>query len=88
MQKQRNAAEKSLLEMAESIKTVVDQRLYAALGESGVERQKSHKILAIVNAAIDETYGRSAKHFDKTLDTLVKAVQEDCQLKGSKSANK
>lgn len=88
MQKQRNAVEKSLLETCESIKTLVDQRLYGALGEAKVERTQAHKILAIVNAAIDETYGRSSKHFDKIVDALVLAVQEDSQAKSTKSANK
>ena len=88
MQKKRNTVEKSLLEMSESIKTVVDQRLYAALGDAGVDRQKAHKILAVVNAAIDETYGRSSKHFDKAVDALVVAVKESCCPKDTKSIKK
>lgn len=81
MQKQRNTVEKSLGEMAESIKTVVVQRLYAALAEAKVERATSHKVLAVVTAAIDETYGRSSKHFDKAVDQLVTAVQENSRAK-------
>ena len=81
MQKQRNTVEKSLGEMSESIKTTVTQRLYAALAEVKVERMASHKVLAVVLAAIDETYGRSSKHFDKAVDDLVKAVQEDSRPK-------
>jgi len=86
MQKQRNAVEKSHQELADSIKSIVDQRLYGALGEVKVDRQQAHKILAIVNAAIDEMYGRSSKHFDKAVDALVAAVQEDSRPKEPKSA--
>lgn len=88
MQKQRNAVEKSLGEFSESIKTVVVQRLYGALVEAKVERQVAHKILAVVNAAIDETYGRSSKHFDKAVEALVVAAREDSRPKESKSAKK
>jgi len=86
MQKQRNAVEKSYLGLSDSIKTIVTQRLYGALGEIKVERQQAHKILAVVIAAIDETYGRSSKHFDKSIDALVSAVKEDSRLKSTKSA--
>lgn len=88
MQKQRNAVEKSLLELSDSIKTIVDQRLYSALGDSGLDRQKALKILAIVNTAIDETYGRTSKHFDKAVDALVAAAQEASRSKDSKSSKK
>ncbi len=88
MQKQRNVVEKSLLELADSIKTIVDQRLYAALGDSGLDRQKALKILMIVNTAIDEVYGRTSKHFDKAVDALVTAVQEDSRVKDTKSSKK
>ncbi len=86
MQKQRNAVEKSHQELADSIKSIVDQRLYGALGEAKVDREKAHKILAIVNAAIDETYGRSSKHFDKAVDALVTAVREASRPQETKSA--
>jgi hypothetical protein len=88
MQKQRNAVEKSYLELSENIKSLVDQRLYAALGESKVERTQAQKIIAVVNAAIDESYGRSSKHFDKSVEALVVAVREDSRPKDSKSAKK
>ncbi len=85
MQKQRNTVEKSLGEFSESVKTVVIQRLYAALAEAKVERQAATKILAVVNAAIDETYGRTQNHFDKAVSALVVAVKEDSRPKDSKS---
>jgi hypothetical protein len=81
MQKQRNAVEKSLGELSESIKTVVTQRLYAALAEVKVERTASHKVLAVVLAAIDETTGRASRPFDKAVDELVAAVQENSRPK-------
>lgn len=77
MQKQRNAVEKSLLEMSEHIKTLLAPRVYAALGEAGVtDRQKSIKILAIINAAIDESYSRYSRPFDKAINDLVAAAKE------------
>ncbi len=88
MQKKRNIVERSLLDLSESIKQLVDQRLYAALAEAGVERQKAARILAIVNAAVDETYGRASKHYDKAVNDLVSAVQEDSRTKDSKSSQK
>lgn len=87
MRKQRNLVEKAFQEMSENTKTVVVQRLYAALSEAGVERQAAGRVLAIVSAAVDEVYGRSSKHFDKLLDTLVTAVQED-KPSNSKSGKK
>ncbi len=88
MQKQRNAVEKSLLEVSEHLKTVLSQRVYAALGEAGVtDRQKAIKILAIVNAAVDETYNRFSRPFDKAVNDLVAAAQEEvAPRKASKSS--
>ena len=86
MQKQRNAVDKSHQELADSIKLAVDQSLYAALGEAKVDREKARKILAIVNASIDETYGRSSKHFDKIVDALVAAVLEVSRSNLTKSS--
>lgn len=86
MQKQRNAVEKTLLEVTDHIKSVLAQRVYAALGEAGVtDRQKAIKILAVINAAIDESYSRYTRPFDKAIDDLVVAVQEDVTRKHSKS---
>lgn len=88
MQKQRNAVEKSLLDVTEQIKTVLAQRVYAALGEAGVsDRQKAIKVLTIINAAVDETYTRFSRPFDKAVDELVAAAQEAAApRKSSKSA--
>lgn len=74
MQKQRNAVEKSLLEVSEQLKTVLAQRVYAVLAESGIERQKAIKILAVVNAAVDETINKYSRPFDKAVNDLVVAV--------------
>lgn len=77
MQKQRNAVEKSLLEVSEQLKTILAQRVYAALAEAGVtDRQKSLKVLAVVNAAVDEVQRNSARHFERNVDELVKAAVE------------
>ncbi len=87
MQKQRNAVERSLLDTTSHIKTLLAQRLYAALGEAGVDRQKALKVLAIANAAVDETYNRFSRPFDKAVDELVSAAREDiAPRKASKSA--
>lgn len=85
MQKQRNAVEKSLTELSEQIKTVLAQRVYAALGEAGVtDRQKAIRVLSIINAAVDESCNRYARPFDKAIDELIVAAQEDVR-KNSKS---
>lgn len=77
MQKQRNAVEKALLDTTDQIKSVLAQRVYAALQEAGVtDRQKSIKILSIINAAVDETYTRFSRPFDKAVTDLVAAAQE------------
>lgn len=90
MQKQRNAVERSLLEVSEHLKTVLSQRVYAALAEAGIaDRQKAIKILAIVNAAVDETYNRFSRPFDKAVNELVVAAQEEvAPSKASKSSKK
>lgn len=86
MHKQRNDVEKATQELAEQIKTVLAQRLYAILNDAKIERPKIIQILAVVNAAIDETNGRFSKHFYKAVDELVKALSEKGEKKpGSKS---
>ncbi len=77
MQKQRVAVERTLLDTTDHIKTVLTQRVYAALAEAGVtDRQKTIKILTVINAAVDETYTRFSRPFDKAVDDLVTAAQE------------
>jgi len=86
MHKQRNDVEKATQELAEQIKTTLAQRLYPALSDAKVERQKIIQILGLVNAAIDETNGRFSKHFYKAVDDLVKSLSEKGEKKpGSKS---
>jgi dihydroxyacetone kinase-like predicted kinase len=86
MHKQRNDVEKATQELAEQIKTILAQRLYPALSDAKVERQKIIQILGLVNAAIDETNGRFSKHFYKAVDDLVKSLSEKGEKKpGSKS---
>lgn len=86
MHKQRNDVEKATQELAEQIKTVLAQRLYAALNDAKIERPKIIQILGVVNAAVDETNGRFSKHFFKAVDDLVKALTEKGEKKpGSKS---
>ena len=86
MHKQRNDVEKATQELAEQIKTVLAQRLYAVLNDAKIERPKIVQILAMVNVAIDETNGRFSKHFYKAVDELVKALTEKGEKKpGSKS---
>ena len=86
MHKQRNDVEKATQELAEQIKTVLAQRLYAALNDAKIERPKIIQILAVVNAAVDETNGRFSKHFYKAVDDLVKTLSEKGEKKtGSKS---
>lgn len=85
MQKQRNTVDKSLLELSESIKTAVNQVLYSALADAKVDRQQTQKILATVIGTVDVVYGRSSKHFDKAVDSLITAVREDCLSKATKS---
>ena len=86
MHKQRNDVEKATQELAEQIKTILAQRLYPALSDAKVERQKIIQILGLVNAAIDETNGRFSKHFYKAVDDLVKSRSEKGEKKpGSKS---
>jgi dihydroxyacetone kinase-like predicted kinase len=86
MHKQRNDVEKATQELAEQIKTTLAQRLYPALNDAKIERQKIVQILGLVNAAIDETNGRYSKHFYKAVDELVKALTEKGEKKpGSKS---
>ena len=78
MQKQRNAVEKSLLELSEQIKTQLTQRVYAALSEAGVtDRHKSIRILSIINAAVDECYSRYSRTFDKAVNDLVATAREE-----------
>lgn len=86
MQKQRNAVEKSMFEVTDNIKTVLAQRVYAALGEAGVtDRQKAIRVLAVINAAVDESYNRFSRPFDKAIDELIVAAQEEVTRKNSKS---
>jgi len=86
MHKQRNDVERATQELAEQIKTVLAQRLYPALNDAKIERQKIVQILGMVNATIDETNGRFSKHFFKAVDELVKALSEKGEKKpGSKS---
>lgn len=86
MHKQRNDVEKATHELAEQIKTILTQRLYPALSDAKVERQKIVQILGLVNAAIDETDGRFSKHFYKAVDDLIKSLAEKGEKKpGSKS---
>lgn len=86
MHKQRNEVEKATQELAEQIKMVLAQRLYPALNDAKLERQKIVQILGVVNAAVDETNGRFSKHFFKAVDDLVKALTEKGEKKlGSKS---
>ncbi len=86
MRKQRNEVEKATQELSEQIKIILSQRLYAALNDAKLERQKIVQILGIVNAAVDETNGRFSKHFFKAVEELVKALTETGEKKsGSKS---
>ena len=86
MQKQRNAVEKFLFEVTDHIKTVLAPRVYAALGEAGVaDRQKAIRVLAVINAAVDESYSRFSRPFDKAIDDLIVAAQEEVARKNSKS---
>lgn len=63
--------------MSEQMKTLLTQRVYAALADAGVtDRQKAIKVLTVVNAAVDETYNRCSRPFDKAVNELVKAAQE------------
>jgi hypothetical protein len=81
MHKQRNEVEKATQELAEQIKMVLAQRLYPALNDAKLERQKIVQILGVVNAAVDETNGRFSKHFFKAVDDLVKALTEKGEKK-------
>lgn len=75
-----------MAEVTDHIKTILTQRVYAALGEAGVtDRQKALRVLAVVNAAVDESYSRFARPFDKAIDDLVVAAQEAVSSKNSKS---
>lgn len=77
MHKLRNEVEKAPQELAEQVKTVLAQRLYASLNDQKMERQKIVQILALVNAAVDETQNRFNKHFFKAVDDLVKSLTEN-----------
>jgi hypothetical protein len=83
MRKQRNDVEKATQELSEQIKTILAQRLYAALNEVKVERPKIVQILNLVNSSIDETNNRFSKHFYKAVDELINALTE----KGEKKTN-
>ncbi len=47
MRKQRNEVEKATQELSEQIKIILSQRLYAALNDAKLERQKIVKFLVL-----------------------------------------
>ena len=85
LNKRRNAVDKALWELAEQIKTNLSQRLYAAFGELKLQRKDAAKLLGVAVGTVDEAYGAYAKHFDKELEALLKAIDTSASKKAGPS---
>lgn len=85
MHKQRNLVEKAPKELTEQIKTVVAQRLYAALNELKVDRTKTVQIMTLINNAIDESCTKYSRQFYKNVDDFVASLTEEPKKQSTKS---